>query len=75
MEKRGIRCAIDYLNSFYPVVLFKDELHKRAGCNVCVDSLSRKLRAAAAKGEIKALKFIKDDGREVVKYQGVKEIK
>jgi hypothetical protein len=44
MDTRGLAVAIDYLNSFHPIKLVPDELHKRAGCTCKVDTLSRKLR-------------------------------
>lgn len=69
-NRRGVRFAIDYLNSFFPVVLFKDELHKRAGCTCSFDDLARKLRRAAVIGQVKAVPYENEKGTHITKYQG-----
>lgn len=69
-NRRGVRFAIDYLNSFFPVVLFKDELHKRAGCTCSYDDLARKLRRAAVLGQVKAVPYENEKGTKITKYQG-----
>lgn len=63
-EVRGIACALDYLRAFYPIILFKDELHEMAGITVSYGALERKLRLAAADKKIRRIEFGK-----VVKYQ------
>jgi len=41
---RGLKVAIDYLNSFHPIKLVPEELKKRAGCDCMTNTLARKLR-------------------------------
>lgn len=61
METRGLKVAVDYLNSFYPIALVPEELKKRAGCNIMVDTLARKLRANTNRME-------PEKGRVIVSY-------
>lgn len=44
MDKRGLKYAIDYLNSFYPWKGVPEEVKARAGCTCMSDTLGRKLR-------------------------------
>lgn len=69
MERRGIKYALDYLKSFYPLELFKDELYKRAGCSVSHEAVYRKLRLAVERGEIEAIPHETADGKTIKKYR------
>ena len=75
MEKRGLKYAIGYLNSFYPISLVPEELKKRAGCNIMVDTLARKLRANTnrqepEKGRVISEIYINENNLRVVRYKG-----
>jgi hypothetical protein len=43
-DKRGVKVAVDYLNSFFPIKLVAEELKARAVCTCMTDTLARKLR-------------------------------
>ena len=75
MDTRGVKVAIDYLNSFHPIKLVPDELHKRAGCTCKVDTLARKLRdntnrQEPEKGRVIVSYELDERGDEVAFYRG-----
>jgi len=75
MDTRGLKYAIDYLNSFHPIKLVPDELHKRAGCTCKVDTLSRKLRdntnrMEPQKGRVIVFYDLDERGDKVAFYRG-----
>ena len=75
MDTRGLKVAIDYLNSFHPIKLVPDELHKRAGCTCKVDTLSRKLRdntnrMEPEKGRVIVFYDLDERGDKVAFYRG-----
>ena len=77
MDTRGLKVAIDYLNSFHPIKLVPDELHKRAGCTCKVDTLARKLRdntnrLEPEKGRVIVFYDLDERGDKVAFYQGKK---
>lgn len=59
---RGLKVAIDYLNSFYPIKLVPEELKKRAGLDCMADTLARKLRDNTNRLE-------PEKGRVIVSYE------
>lgn len=83
-DKRGIKVAVDYLNSFFPIKLVAEELKLRAGCTCMSDTLARKLRdntnreddsrktpEGPFKGRVVVFYVPDKDGRnEVAYYQG-----
>ena len=62
---RGLKVAIDYLNSFHPIKLVPEELKKRAGLDCMSDTLARKLRDNT--NRLDPLK-----GRVIVSYEPAK---
>lgn len=46
---RGLKYAVDYLISFYPVTLVPDDIHKRAGITVEHATLQHSLRREVVK--------------------------
>lgn len=75
MDTRGLKVAIDYLNSFHPIKLVPDELHKRAGITCKVDTLSRNLRdntnrMEPEKGRVIVFYDLDERGDNVAFYRG-----
>ena len=68
--KRGLRTAIDYLKAFN-VMFIPDDLHKLAGIEVMVHTLSHSLRRAArgGKGEVLVSYHPDNSGVQIAYYR------
>ena len=73
MEKRGLKLALDYLNSFYPGEMVPDDLHKKIGATIKVDTLAHSLRRAHREGKV-AVVYKKDNsGVNIAHYRAMRD--
>ena len=66
---RGLKYAVDYLISFYPVTLVPDDIHKRAGITVEHATLQHSLRRAVRQGQVRVVYFRDSKGIKIAHYK------